>query len=68
VPYGGTLDTDNRWVVFSSLMPWEELEVTYAPQFDPTTRAPCQASAACFGVLFIMKQLGLTDEEAVEQI
>lgn len=30
-PFGGTLDPDNRWVIFSSLMPWEELEETYAP-------------------------------------
>ena len=29
VPFGGTLDPDNRWVIFSSLMPWEELEETY---------------------------------------
>lgn len=31
VPFGGTLDSDNRWVIFSSLMPWEELEETYTP-------------------------------------
>jgi len=28
VPFGGTLDLDCRWVIFSSLMPWEELEET----------------------------------------
>ena len=37
VPFGGTLDPENRWVLFSALMPWEELEETYAPQFS--TRA-----------------------------
>ena len=37
IPFGGTLDPDNRWVLFSSLMPWEELEETYAPHFSPTT-------------------------------
>jgi hypothetical protein len=30
VSVGGTLDPDNRWVLFSSLMPWEELEETSA--------------------------------------
>lgn len=25
VLFGGTLDTDNRWVIFASLMTWEEL-------------------------------------------
>ncbi|MFM7642984.1 MAG: hypothetical protein ACKO45_15740 [Cyanobium sp.] len=33
------MDSDNRWVIFSSLMPWEELEETYAPQFNPMTGA-----------------------------
>ena len=37
--FGGTLDPDNRWVLFSTLMPWEELEETYAlsstPQLAP---------------------------------
>ena len=36
VALGGTLDPDNRWVIFSSLMPREDLEGTYAPQFNPT--------------------------------
>jgi len=28
VPFGGTLDLNNRWVIFFSLMPWEEPEET----------------------------------------
>jgi transposase, IS5 family len=68
VPFGGTLDSDNRWVIFSSLMPWEELEATYAPQFSPTTGAPAKPVRLAFGALFIKQRLGLTDEETVEQI
>lgn len=68
VPFGGTLDPDNRWVLFSSLMPWEELEKTYAPQFSPTTGAPAKSVRLAFGALFIKQRLGLTDEETVEQI
>lgn len=68
VPFGGTLDSDNRWVLFSSLMPWEELEETYAPQFNPTTGAPAKPVRLAFGALFIKQRLGLTDEETVEQI
>ena len=68
VPFGGTLDADNRWVIFSSLMPWEELEETYAPQFSPTTGAPAKPVRLAFGALFIRQRLGLTDEETVEQI
>ncbi len=68
MPFGGTLDPDNRWVMFASLMPWEELEETYAHQFSPTTGAPAKPVRMAFGALFIKQRLGLTDEETVEQI
>ena len=68
MPFGGILDPANRWVLFSSLMPWEELEATYAPQFSPTTGAPAKPVRLAFGALFIKQRLGLTDEETVEQI
>lgn len=68
VPFSGTLDSDNRWVLFSYLMPWEALEETYAPQFNPTTGAPAKPVRLAFGALFIKQRLGLTDEETVEQI
>jgi len=68
VAFGGTLDSDKRWVTFSSLMPWEELEATYAPQFSPTTGAPAKSVRLAFGALFIKQRLGLTDEKTVEQI
>ena len=68
VPFGGTLDSENRWVRFSSLMPWEELEATYAPQFSRTTGAPAKPVRLAFGALFIKQRLGLTDEETVQQI
>ena len=68
VPFGGTLDPENRWVVFSSLMPWDELKETYAPQFSRTTGAPAKSVRLASGALFIKQRLGLSDEETVEQI
>jgi transposase, IS5 family len=68
VPFGGTLDPDNRWVLFSSLMPWEELEETYAPKFNTTTGAPPKPVRLAFGELIIKQRLGSPDEETVEQI
>ena len=68
LPFGGTLDTENRWVQLSALMPWEELEETYASQFSPTVGAPAKPVRLAFGALFIQQRLGLTDEETVHQI
>jgi IS5 family transposase len=70
VPSGGSLDPDKRWLIFSSLMPWEEMEETYAPQFNPTTGAGASAKPVrlLFGALFIKQRFGLTDEETFEQI
>jgi hypothetical protein len=68
VPFGGTLDPENRWVLFASMMPWEELEHAYASQFSPTTGAPAKRVRLAFGTLFIKQRLALTDEETVEQI
>ncbi|NDC39475.1 MAG: transposase [Proteobacteria bacterium] len=68
LPFGGTLDSDNRLVIFASLKPWEELEETYASQFSPTTGVPAKSVRLAFGALFIKQRLGLTDEETVVQI
>jgi hypothetical protein len=68
VPFGGTLDPENRWVLFASLMPSDKIEEAYASQFNPTTGAPAKPARLAFGALFIKQRLGLTDEETVEQI
>jgi IS5 family transposase len=67
LPFGGTLDTENRWVLFATLMPSNEIEEAYATH-RPTTGAPAKPACLAFGALFIKQQLGLTDEETVEQI
>jgi len=66
--FGGSLNPENRWVLLSALMPWEELEETYAPQFSPTVGAPAKPVRLAFGALFIKQHLGLTYEETVHQI
>ena len=67
VHFGGTLDTDNRWVL-SSPIPWEELEEADAPQFNHTTGAAAKPVRLGFGAMFIKHRLCLTDEETIEQI
>ena len=68
LPFGGTLAPENRWALFVTLMPSDEIEEAYATQFSPTTGAPAKPARLAFGALFIKKRLGLTDEETVERI
>ena len=68
LPFGGKLDPDNRWVLLSELIPWQELEETYAPQFNATIGAPAKPVRLAFGSLYIKHRVGLTDEETVHQI
>ena len=68
LPFGGTLDPANRWIKLEELMPWEELEEAYAPQFNATIGAPAKPVRLAFGALYIKQRLGLTDEETVDQI
>jgi IS5 family transposase len=63
LPFDGTLGPENRWVLLSSLMPWEELEKAYAPQFSPTVGAAAKPVRLELGALFIQQRLELTDEE-----
>ena len=68
LPFGGKLDPANRWIKLEELMPWEELEEAYAPQFNATIGAPAKPVRLAFGALYIKQRLGLTDEETVDQI
>jgi transposase, IS5 family len=68
LPFGGTLDADNRWVKLEDLMPWTELEKTYEPQFNATIGVPAISVRLAFGALYIKQKLGLTDEETIHQI
>lgn len=49
-------------------MPLEVLDNAHAPQFISRTVDPAKSVRLAFGAVSIMKRLGLTDEETVEQI
>ena len=68
VLFGSMLAPDNRWVLFSSLIPWQELEETYSLQFNPTTGALAKPVRLAYGAIFIKQRLGFIDEETDDQI
>ena len=65
-PFCGTLDPENRRVLFATLMPSDEIEESYPPQFSHTNGAPAILARLALGALFIKQRLGLSYEETVD--
>ena len=69
LPFNGRLKASNRWVQRAAMVPWEEVEACYAESFAGTGQgAPAKSGRIAYGALLIKEQLGITDEETVEQI
>lgn len=66
--FGGRLSKANRWVKLADLIPWDEVEKRYAPQFKSSVGNPAYSVRVAFGALLIKEKLKITDEETVEQI
>ena len=68
LPFGVELRTDNRWVQYARLIPWEKIEEQYSANYKEVKGQVAKPSRLAFGALFIQWRLGLTDDETVEQI
>lgn len=69
LPFNGRLKASNRWIKRAAMVPWDEVEACYAESFAGTGQgAPAKSGRIAFGALLIKEQLGITDEETVEQI
>jgi len=68
LPFGVELRTDNRWVQFAAIMPWEKIDRLYQAKFTELRGQVAKPSRLAFGALFIQWRLGITDEETVNQI
>lgn len=69
LPFGGKLRGDNRWILLARMVPWEIAETFYEKQFSQNGQgAPAKPARVALGALIIKERLGVSDEEAVEQI
>lgn len=69
LPFSGKLRKDNRWVMLADMIPWELAEDFYAGHFSQNgPGAPAKSARVALGALIIKERLGVSDEEAVEQI
>jgi len=69
LPFGGKLCSDNRWVILSQQIPWQQIELEYASNFEGSdTGTLAKPARLALGALIIKERLGVTDRETVLQI
>jgi transposase, IS5 family len=69
LPFGGTLNPDNRWVKLAELIPWADFEVKYSQSLEGSGDGPpAKPVRVALGALIIKERLGTSDRETVEQI
>ena len=69
LPFGGKLRRDNRWVILSKQIPWQQIEQRYSDNFsDNKAGCPAKSARIALGSLIIKERLGATDRETVLQI
>ena len=68
LPFGGHLCSNNRWVVLSEQIPWQQIEEAYGQQFCSDNGCPAKSARMAFGALIIKERLGTSDRETIEQI
>jgi len=69
LPFGGKLRSDNRWVILSKQIPWQQVEQKYSMNFSKSdTGNPAKSARIALGSLIIKERLGTTDRETLLQI
>ena len=69
MPFGGHLNEENRWVILSRNVPWDEIEEEYKEKLgDVEKGAPAKSLRMALGALIIKEKLQISDREVVEQI
>jgi len=65
MPFGGKLNSENRWMKLDELIPWEEMENIYRKYFSELGR-PGKDSQLINGLMIVKHQAVLSDKEVVE--
>lgn len=65
-PYSGQIDTENRWIKLSKLVPWDEMDELYRRHFDPSKHSVIKDCRLIMGLFLGQMLLKLSDREIVE--
>ena len=66
-PFGGKLDSENRWLKIAKLIPWEEIECKYKRFFSEKGR-PSLDSRLVIGILLLKHMTGFSDDDIVKLV
>ena len=67
-PFQTELDSENRWVKLSKLLPWDELVGIYGRSLSRTKGKQSIDGRVAVGSLIIKHKQGISDREVIEQI
>jgi len=67
MPFEAKLDEDNRWVILSKIVPWEEFARLYYKNFKSNRGATTKDARLVLGVI-IIKHIMKTDDRGVIEI
>jgi hypothetical protein len=66
-PFGGKLDSENRWLKIAKLIPWSEIECKYKRFFSERGR-PSLDSRLVIGILLLKHMTGFSDDDIVKLV
>lgn len=67
-PFETALSPDNRWVLLSHCIPWDELADAYYQNLSVKMGRPAKDARCVIGAVIIKHKLFLSDEETIKQI
>ncbi len=67
LPFGGKLNTNNRWIKMAAQVDWEKFEKIYAKTFATIGR-PGKDARLVIGALIVKHKLDISDAETTQQI
>ena len=68
MPFEAKLDENNRWVVLSKIVPWEEFARLYYKNFKSNRGAPTKDARLVLGVIIIKHIMKTDDRGVIEMI
>jgi IS5 family transposase len=65
--FGKNLDSNNRWLALSGIIPWDKLDELYSKYFSQDAGRPAKDSRLIAGLLIIKQIKNCSDEDVIQE-